>query len=530
MQSFPKYRYHLIVIILIIIYGIINFYCTKRLSVTGDESGYYQYGVNVLKQHPQKELVNGVPLYNSQMPIIAINVLPRAIRQILHPSLKHNLQQTLEDVANARFFSVISAMLLALYVFAWSTQLYGRAAGFFSLLLYLFCPNILAHSQMVGTDVYSFLLCTATVYHAWRYTKTSNRKQLLLVAILLGIGQVSKQSLLLLYPVIVIFLLTRFYGLKISPVKRIALLGKELFIIALVSLLIINTGFLFYKTGQPLKQYQFISARFKMLQNKFSFIDGVPLPLPQPYIAGFDYVAFNSETPPGIEGLSSYGAGYFLGKPFTGKRIWYYYTVCCLYKLPGSFLLILFTSILFYRTSRKKFVFIKNELYLLLPVVFIFIFFSCYNTMYLGIKNILMILPLLFIFCGSLWATFLQTEKRKLLLLSGILLIWQLYTVVKYFPHFLPYTNEFITDKKYAYKIFGDANLYFQEGGILAMEYLNQHREIQWEPAKPVHGRVMVSLENYLDYWHEGKLQWLTSLHLEPSGHFHSQYLIFDIP
>jgi hypothetical protein len=56
--------------------------------VTGDEANYYQYGINILKRHPQKDVVNGVPLYNSQMPIVAINALPRAIQQLSTPSLK----------------------------------------------------------------------------------------------------------------------------------------------------------------------------------------------------------------------------------------------------------------------------------------------------------------------------------------------------------------------------------------------------------------------------------------------------------
>jgi hypothetical protein len=150
--------------------------------------------------------------------------------------------------------------------------------------------------------------------------------------------------------------------------------------------------------------------------------------------------------------------------------------------------------------------------------------------MYLGIKNILMLLPLLFIFSGSLFANCLHQKQKNILPVAGTLLAVQLFSVFNYFPHFLPYTNEFILDKKEAYKIFGDANLYFQEGWIMANEYLKKHPDIQFEPLKPVHGKVMVSLESYLDYWHQERMQWLTDLHLEPSGHFHSQYLIFNVP
>jgi hypothetical protein len=107
----------------------------------------------------------------------------------------------------------------------------------------------------------------------------------------------------------------------------------------------------------------------------------------------------------------------------------------------------------------------------------------------------------------------------------GSCFLWQVIFLI-----FIPYTNEFVYNKKEAYKIFGDANLFFQEGWIMAREYVQQHPEIQLEPPMPVHGKVMVSLANYLDFWHQGKMQWLKDFHLEPSGHFHSQFLIFDVP
>jgi hypothetical protein len=522
--------YRLVVITMFLLYAASNFYCITRLSVTGDESNYYNYGINILKNEPQKKLSNGVPVYNSQMPIVAINALTRAIPQLFNPALKHNVQQTLTDVTVGRIFSVISAMVLACYVLVWSTKLYGKWAGVLSLTLYMLCPNILAHSQMVGTDVYSFLLCTATCYYAWQFNKTRQMKYLLFVALAVGIGQISKQSLVLLYPVVVGFLMLQVYRDKISIKEKIWVLFRQTCIIGIISLLVINTGFLFNNTGKPLKKYHFISSKSKNLQQQFSFANAVPLPLPEPYVLGFDYVSFNAETPPGIDGLSSYGSGTFLGQVFTGQRIWYYYSICFLYKLPIAFLIFFFTAIAAYWVNRKQALFIHNEIFLLLPAAFIFISFSLFNTMYLGIKNVLFLLPLLFIFCGSLVSNLYYLKPKLFISIACTLLIWELVSAGNYFPHFLPYTNEFISNKKDAFKIFGDANLYFQEGRILAKEYLDKHPDIQFEPLQPIHGKVMVALEQYLDYWHDGKMKWLTNLNLEPVSHFDSQYLIFDVP
>jgi Dolichyl-phosphate-mannose-protein mannosyltransferase len=528
MKIFIEKYYKFIAAAIIILYTAVNLYCTTRLSITGDEVPYFAYGVNILKLQPQKELNDkGIPIFNSQMPIMAIAALPRAVQQIANPSLQKNNEQVAKDIQHGRIFSVISALLLALYVLVWAMQLYGKTAGIFSLLLYALCPNIMAHSQLLGTDVYSFLVCTATCYHAWCYSKTGVVKQLLFVAVLLGVGQLTKQSLLLLYPVCAIMLALRLHRQAQPLRKKIFSFIKEISIIAAVSLLVINIGFLFYKTGKPLSQYQFAAAKYKKLQQQFSFIDKLPLPLPEPFISGFDYVEYNNETGAGVDGKSSFGAVYFLGKKIDNKHTWYYYSVCLWYKLPIPLLLLLFSAVLFYLKSKLRQSFFKEELHLLLPAVFVLCIFGLFNTMYLGVRSVLMILPLLYVFCGSIIVAMPHRIKK---IAIPILLSWQLVSVGLCFPHFLPYTNEFIVHKKKAHKIFADSNIYFQEGALLKNEYLQHHAEIQYEPAVPVHGRVMVSIENYYDWWNLGNMQWLRDMRLEPVDHFDTGYLIFEVP
>jgi hypothetical protein len=528
MKLFAEKYYSIIAAVIIMVYTGVNLYCTTRLSITGDEAPYFAYGVNILKLQPQKELnEKGIPIFNSQMPIMAIAALPRAVQQLLNPSLQKNNEQVAKDIQYGRIFSVISALLLALYVLVWATQLYGKMAGLFSLLLYVLCPNIMAHSQMLGTDVYSFLVLTATGYHGWRYNRTGKMKQLLLVAMLLGIGQLTKQSLLLLYPVLFIFFVTGVYRSAIPVKKKITRFFKEMAVLTLVSLFVINTGFLFYKTGKPLGQYQFASLKYKKVQQQFSFMNKVPLPLPEPFVSGFDYVAYNSQTGAGIDGSSSYGLAYFLGSSIDGKKVWYYYLVCIWYKLPIPFLIFFAAAIALCIRAKRGYSFMQNEIYLLLPAVFILCIFSLFNTMYLGIRSVLMILPLLFIFCGSIIPVLNRGVKKIAII---VLLCWQLISVALYFPHFLPYTNEFILHKKDAHKIFADSNIYFQEGLVLVGEYLQKYPEVQYEPAAPMKGKIMVSIENYYDWWNLGKMQWLRDMHLEPVGHFDTGYLIFEVP
>ncbi len=53
----------------------------------------------------------------------------------------------------ARFPMILLGMLLGFFIFLWGCDLYGEIAGIFSLFLFTFCPNFLAHSCLVTTDV-----------------------------------------------------------------------------------------------------------------------------------------------------------------------------------------------------------------------------------------------------------------------------------------------------------------------------------------------------------------------------------------
>lgn len=512
---------------IIILYALINTYCTTRLSITGDELAYFAYGIHVLKGQPQKETnAQGIPIYNSQMPINAVQALPRAVQQLLHPSLKKNPQQVGDDIYWGRLFSVLSALLLALYVLVWATQLYGKAAGILALLLYATCPNIMAHSQLVGTDVFSFLITTATCYHAWRYGKAGAWKQLLWTAIWLGLGQIAKPTLLLLYPLVLAWLLLRLWPLAMRWQQKLWRLLKEGLLIGAISLLIINTGFLFQHTGKPLKDYAFVSAQYKGWQQRMGWAASLPLPLPQPYLQGLDYIRFNVETGPGIDGRSSYGSSYFLGNKTDGQQLWYYYPLCWLYKMPLGFWCILAWALWAALRQRKNPHVQQGIRYLLLPALFMMVMFCLFNHMYLGIRSTLLIAPLLFIF-SSTAITFVDTKLKAVVL--GALLAGQLISVGRWFPHFLPYTNELVWNKQDAHTFFTDSNIYFQEAGILVGEYLQKHPDVQLEPAEPVKGRVLVSVEAYYDWWNLGRMQWLRNLHLQPVDHLDSGYLLFEV-
>src|SRR5262249_19034137 len=102
----------------------------------------------------------------------------------------------------ARLPVVLLSVLLGLGVFFWARELYGWQAGCFALALYLFNPDILAHSQLVTTDlaVSAFLFFSVyTFYRALRHLTIWNA---LLFGVMVGLTLVTKFSGILIFPIL----------------------------------------------------------------------------------------------------------------------------------------------------------------------------------------------------------------------------------------------------------------------------------------------------------------------------------------
>ena len=65
------------------------------------------------------------------------------------------LKDFLQEFFAARLMTILFSACVAYLVFRWTRELYGFYAGLAAILLYIFDPNIIAHSQLVTTDIYA---------------------------------------------------------------------------------------------------------------------------------------------------------------------------------------------------------------------------------------------------------------------------------------------------------------------------------------------------------------------------------------
>jgi len=521
-QPITKLSHSWLIGLLILAYVFIQSFCIRQLTINYDEGLFAEYGATLLKLQGNKDIVK----FDSKLPITALNMLPRAVEQLFHPGLTK--PNAIADIIRGRYISLLATITLALLIYHWSALLYGKNAGLFSFLIFLLCPNFLAHGIFVSSDIFGCLFMTASFYFLWKFSKSGQIKNFLFASLSVALAQISKFSMihllilfLLLLPVIYFFHRQIVPGQKFSAGKLIGLV----FIFAGINWFVICAGHLFYGMFVPLNNYEFRSTVFQNIQQLLHNVgDKLLLPLPSAYIKSMDAVMYFDHLGGGMPG-SLNGKSYILGKSSV-NGFWYYYFVVMLYKTTLPVLLLLCLTVFLYFKKYSSYSFLRNEMYLILPAVYYLIYLDFFYSTQLGIRHIMIILPLLYIFTGFFIQ---QINAMPGWYFSCGLIVYQCISVGLYFPHFLPYTNELITDKKMAYKKIADTNLCYGEGGKFLMEYRNRHPEASYLPEKISPGKIVMEVNEMLNLniATMGKYDWVRGL--TPSGHIQSQYLIFEV-
>jgi 4-amino-4-deoxy-L-arabinose transferase-like glycosyltransferase len=442
------------------------------------------------------------------MPVTIINVIPRAVQQILYPGLKKN-DWGGSDILLGRYVTLLVSTLIILLVYRWAKLLYGIPAGLFAAFLMAFCPNNLASAGLVTQDTYSVLALLFVMYCTWRFCTVKTFKYFLRLCVAVALAQLVKQTLLYLYLLIpVCVILYWVLGKHQFNVKKML---KYAVYFVVINWFVINAGYYFYQTNTAVGSYHFFSRPFMFLQHALSA--WLPIPLPRPFVDGLDMVKHNNDIGGGFKN-STFGNVTILGRSSTGGTFWYYYLVTVFFKTPISYFVFMAYGFWAMVKCRSLKSWRNNEFFLITPVLFFFITMSLLVKIQTGIRHIIFIYPFLFI----LSAGFIPYVKGLLQKTAvAIACVYLVVSVLIYWRNYYPYTNEFILDKKLAYRYVGDDNLDYNQELIFFKEYLSAHPNVQLATEKPQPGIFLISVPDYMDVWNEKKYAWLTRF--KPCGH-----------
>ncbi len=510
-------------------------------SATYDAPEHLRYGLGILHGDATR-------FDDSKMPISGWNALPKRIAEALGPEGSGPLRDFLAVDGTARYPTMLASLLLAWLVFRWSRQLYGRAAGLLSLVLYGLDPNLLAHARFVTTDLYAALTILLSLYAFWRFLEAPDRRSRRWrgagAALAFGLAQVAKYTGAYLVPVLLLVTTVRFAGPMATALRRrvfrhlVPELARRLGAFAFWSLafaaaavLVINLAFVFQDPFWPLADFHFRSQPFREVRDRVVAVwPDASLPLPYPYLEGLDWVLARERSGQG------FGNTYLLGEVREGRGFPGYFLVAGLFKVPLPTQIVWLATLVAYpllQVRRHRFRFARDEAFLLVPVAFFTVYFNFFFQADIGIRYVLVTFPLLHVFAGCLlspksWGELDPRARRRLAVTGGLLAAWLAVSVLSYYPNFLPYMNELVPDRKLAYEVLADSNLEWGQDRDFIDAYRRSHPEVIWQPAAPVAGRILVGVNWLTGVWKGSHDRWLFG-RFEPVESLRGSHLLFEV-
>jgi 4-amino-4-deoxy-L-arabinose transferase-like glycosyltransferase len=382
-----------------------------------------------------------------------------------HEFVFRNPERYFELFQLARLTMPLFSVFGGVVVFMWSRRLYGHWGGLLSLSLWVFCPNVLAHGRLITTDMGSTAFGVAATYVFWTYLQNGRWRWAVAAGVMLGLAQLTKFSMLLLYAVFP-FLWVVHLALVCAPQEWLARcrrgVGQGIAIVA-ISFLTIDAGYLFEGVGIPLGRFEFGSRaltrrvspgmrrpdsrnklfdivwKFRINRFRNTWLAEIPCPLPEHYVLGFDEQKIETEGVPDHwakpvaldkearrragpkatdiearadnvarilrsgepDGKATGGYPVYLNGELRRTGWWYYYAVALLYKIPEGTWLLIVLSMAAGVMTIRSRTAFFDEIALWTVPLVVLFSISFLTDINLGLRYVLSILPYVFIITGK---------------------------------------------------------------------------------------------------------------------------------
>ncbi len=386
---------------------------------------------------------------------------------------------------------VLLSLLLGFFVFRWAFELYGPRAGIFALILYAFDANIIAHSRFITTDLGIAATVFINLYFLWKFLIEPSKKGLLLVAVTLAVALLTKFSapiLVITYAIVALYLIfrprpyekgtllfTRFYNSDF--VRRFLGYLFTFLLIGLISLFIVWFVYAIQTIHMPAEIFHrsidegIDAVSTSNILHKMANIS-ILRPL-EHYLLGFIMVSQHA---------TGGHTAFLLGQVANGW--WYYYIVAFFVKTAIPTMIFIASSIIFWigRRNNKDH---KAKVILLVPV-FIFTYFALTTKIDLGVRYLLPIYPLLYVFVSFMAAkvSFKNIKNFSFKHISFdsafsiiffLLIIWYIISSVKIYPSYLSYFNELAGGPKNGMYYLTDSNIDWGQDMKRLANYVDEH-------------------------------------------------------
>ena len=345
----------------------------------------------------------------------------------------------------------LTAILLGIYIFKWTKELYGKKAALLALLLYSFEPNILTHFSIATTDFVLTAFIFIAMYYLWKFDMNPTINASIIAGIAFGLAIISKHTALVLIPITFGFFLLLY---KKNILKRNNLIKIFAYFIAAFLVFWAAYGFYISSIAETVhsegKALEFINKTYNSEISRSVINTAINIPIPSPqYFTALGYRFWQKTT--GHE-YYFFGDIQKYGRPD-------YYIIMFIVKTPIPLLIFLglFISFVFLRLRKIDW---KNEKLIIGFILIYFILMTFFVGLNIGLRHMLPIFPFLFILASSLVNIKFKNKDNNVLfkIVIIILIVWYVIEAVSIFPHNLSYFNEIIGPEN-AWMYFADADI-----------------------------------------------------------------------
>ena len=344
---------------------------------------------------------------------------------------------------------IIVCLVGAYTCWRWAGQLFGQASGITALGLWCFSPSMIAWGSTICPDAVSAAVGVIAVYVLWLWFQRSTVARTIITGLVLGLAELCKFTLLVLYPLLpVLWIVYRLPERKLMDARRWLREGMMLVGAMLLSIYVINCGYLFDGSFTPLEEFRFQTMLFTGYDslkdippegaNRFAgtWMGRLLVPLPASMIQGIDTQRYDFE-----RGLPSYLRGQWANHGW-----WYYYVYALAIKEPLGTWCLLALAIGASIFGRRYLASWRDEMVVLAPLFVILAFVSSQTGFSLHSRYVIPTLPFLFVWTSKVARVFDMrpfTRKRLLMAATVVLAItWSVASSLAVYPHSMSYFNE----------------------------------------------------------------------------------------
>ncbi len=465
-----------------------------RESLTWDEDDHLFAGYMSLRLHdfglnpehpPLVKMVAALPLLPLHLKEAPVTGLPFKTQAYFggRDMLSGNgPRYSITDLTfRARVAASMFALALALLAFFAARDMFSTGAGLIAMTLVVFDPNILAHGARVTTDTGVSCMCLLTVWTTYRWARRPTLGRLLLAGLSVGLALITKHSGLVVALGLVPLLLAEWIRHAIAersqksggvaerndPLLRNEALRFVGGLVVITAIAVFTMwacyGFRYAMRPAPLTLTPTLAeyvVGLKPVEAKGILLFAHYHLLPESWLYGLTDVRKVANVMP----------TYFFGKVYA-RGIWYYFPTLLFIKLTLGSIVLVFISL--FAAARGWMRRPREVLFLLVPVVF-FLYNAMAAGLNIGMRHILPIVPLLFVFLAGACVA-LSRRSRGWTIALTLLVLAHVATSLRAYPVYMAYSNEAWGGPANTWRYLSDSNSDWAQGLIAAEKYARSH-------------------------------------------------------